>query len=403
MLFLTALAGTLFVGLYLLFRPREAKAAWRPMSIGLPVAGAVAIAIIAYPLRFQFYGPQHFSGLPVWLEDWPYRLPVESWVTLPTMSWFSHPDVVSKLATQTEENSFLGWPLVLAAIAIVLLLWWKRPAVRALGIVGVLFAWASLGNQIVIGNDPQHFHRYSLWSHLSKLPLFDSALPSRLATVVLPVVGLLVAFAVRECMPAITDSTPQPLWKVGTSIAAIATIVAAIVMVLPRPVPVAPREPIPRFFTSGDWKPYVPAGSSVLSATPGDLYGIQNMRWAIAAGLDFSIPGGYFLGPEQQPKNGDPNQHRGQYGPQMRLTEQVLASVGGGVWTMPPADTDYYRGFARCDLRYWHTALIVLVPGVAHYDEALDTVERLLGPGRKVDDVVLWDTRYTWDTQNCPS
>src|SRR4029079_6265130 len=105
------------------------------------------------------------------------------------------------------------------------------------------------------------------------------------------------------------------------------------------------------------------------SATPDDLYGIQNMRWAINADLDFSIPGGYFLGPEAEPKNGDPSQHRGQYGPQMRTTEQVLASVGAGLWTMPAEDDAYYRAFAICDLKFWHTAIIVLVPGVDHYNE----------------------------------
>jgi hypothetical protein len=68
---------------------------------------------------------------------------------------------------------------------------------------------------------------------------------------------------------------------------------------------------------------------------------------------------------------------------------------------MPPDDDAYYRSFAICDLKFWHTAIIVLIPGIDHYNEELNTLERLLGPGRPVDDVLMWDTRYTWQAKGC--
>src|SRR5262245_33116543 len=51
-LFLTAFAGTLFVLMYLAFRPAAARGAVRPVLIGLLTAGALGLVLVAYPLYF---------------------------------------------------------------------------------------------------------------------------------------------------------------------------------------------------------------------------------------------------------------------------------------------------------------------------------------------------------------
>jgi hypothetical protein len=402
-LFLTVLGGALFIAIYAAFRPSVVRAALRPMVIGLATGGTLAVLLLAYPLYFQFYGPQHFSGLPTWLEGWPYRLPLQSYVTLPQLSHWGNPVSNLQLATETEENSFFGWPLVIVALGIIAVLWRRRPAVRALGIIGVLFAWASLGNAVVF-RDPAHAHPgLSLWRHLSTLPLFDSVLPSRLGMVVLPAVGLLVAFAVHDLSPVLKSLDAAAPLKVGGAVLGAAAIVASVVLILPRSVPVAPRPTVPKFFTSGEWRKYVPAGSSVMSASPYEGSSIPYMRWAIAGGLDFSIPGGYFLGPDGKPKNGDPSQQRGQYGPQMRPGEEALGSLGIGTWE-PPQDTSGWTAQMVCDLRYWHTSIVVLDKTAARATQDRAGVDRLIGPGRDVDDVVVWDTRWTWTAPvSCPS
>jgi hypothetical protein len=394
-LFLTALAGSLFAAIYLMFRPAAARGAARPVLIGLLTAGCLGAVLLAYPLYFQFSGPQHFSGLPVWLEDWPYRLPLQSYVTLPELSHWGNPVANLQLATETEENSFLGWPLVAVVLATVAVLWRRRPEVRALGIVGIGFAWASLGNAVVF-RDPRQAHPgLSMWRFISSLPLFDSVLPSRLALVVLPVVGLLVAYAVRECMPIFQDFDVQPMWRIGVTVGALTAVLVSIVAVLPRSVPVAPLPTVPKFFTSGDWKRYVPANSSVMSATPYNENSIPYMRWDLATRLAFSVPGGYFLGPDGKAKNGDPSQHRGQFGPELRDTEKVLGSVGVGSWELPP-DTAPWTTRAICDLRYWHSSVVVMDTRAEHATRVRATVDRLIGTGKQVDDVIVWDVRWTW-------
>ncbi len=168
------------------------RAAINPVLTGLGMAGIVAAVLLAYPLWFQFKGPQHFSGLPDFLRGYPYRLPLNSYVKLPTLSIWGQPDAYD---SGTEQNSFLGWYLLIAVILIIVLLWRRYPSVRALAVVGVFFAWASLGDQVVVTN-PAKTHPYSLWDHLSHMPLFDSVLPSRLAMVTVPVVGALLALGV---------------------------------------------------------------------------------------------------------------------------------------------------------------------------------------------------------------
>src|SRR5262249_39679413 len=140
-------------------------------------------------------------------------------------------------------------------------------------------------------------------------------------------------------------------------------------------------------------------GDSVLSASASDTN--RNMVWDVRSGLDFSVPDGYFLGPDGPKDPAHPDEPRGQIGPQWRQTAELLGSVAGGAG--PPGMTDYLnnlRATAVCDLRYWHTAIIVLDPASVSSAIAADlktTLDELVGGGRQVDDVWLWDVRWTAD------
>ena len=396
-LFLTALAGTMFVLVYIAFRPSAVRDAARPVLIGLTVAGSLSLVLLAYPLWFQFYGPQHFSGLPLFLQD-SYRLPLGSYVRLPQLSRWGDPNANQYYSTQTEENSFFGWILLVVAVGSVIMLWRRHPAVRSLAIISVLFAWGSLGKVVTIGGVGGKQYHLALWSHLNTKPIFDSVLPSRLALPVLVSIGVVLAFAFAAAVDIINEMDQRFPGRLAVAVAGGAAVVTGVITILPIPIPVSQRADIPVFFTSGDWRRYVPAGDSVLSATAYDT--IRNMAWDVRSGLDFSVPNGYFLGPDGVPKDpAHPDQQRGQYGPQWRQTAEVLGSVGSGTWEMTD-NVDHWRALARCDLRFWHTAIIVLDPRSVTSDVAGDlksTVDQLVGPGTQVDDVWLWDVRWMKD------
>jgi hypothetical protein len=386
LLFLTAFAGLLFGLSYAVFRRPEARRAVQPMALGFGVALAVAAPLLAYPMWFQFYGPQHFSGLPDFLRQYPYRLPLDSFVTYPSLSYFGTP---LAYPSGTEQNSFFGWVVIIAIALIVVTLWRRRPAVRALAIVGVFFAWASLGDQVVYA-DPSTPHALSLWDHLSHLPLFDSVLPSRLAMVCVPVVGILFAYAVTDMTSVFRTSYREgESLRIAGSMLGLAGMAVALFTIFPSPVTMAPVGTVPTFFSSGQWRAYVPGGDSVLSATPYDT--ISFMRWDIAAGLDFPVPGGYFLGPA--PLNPGQKTPVGQFGPQWRNTMLVMGSIGANSWQLPDDATPYQAG-VRADLKYWHTAIIVLTSDQPYGTDEKLAIDKLLGfSGHQVGDVWLWDVR----------
>ena len=100
----------MFVLVYAAFRPQIVRTALRPGADRARHRRRSSPAVLlAYPLWFQFKGPQHFSGLPDFLRGYPYRLPLNSCVKLPTLSLWGQPPGTAYAAAGTEQNSFLGW------------------------------------------------------------------------------------------------------------------------------------------------------------------------------------------------------------------------------------------------------------------------------------------------------
>src|SRR5262249_39936074 len=152
----------------------------------------------------------------------------------------------------------LGWALLLAALGSTVLLWRRSVPVRCLAIVVLLFAWASFGNKVVWSTIPGstiQIHLFPLWDLVNHLPIFNSVLPSRLALVVLPAVGLLIALGAAELGHRVAESWTQmrPL-RVSAAALGIVAIIAAIVTIVPRPVESSERPSVPHFFTSDEWK-----------------------------------------------------------------------------------------------------------------------------------------------------
>jgi hypothetical protein len=391
LLFLAALGGGVFALIYAAFRPREARAAIKPMAKGLGVGAVLAGLLLAVPLWYQFNGPGHFDGLPVWMQT-NYRLPVSSFLHTPRLSLWGSEETNSFLATGTEENSFLGVPVLLAALLSAIWLWRRSVAARALVVVALVFAWASFGERVIWGGDllnpnaPQVLP--SIWKFLNHLPIFSSVLPSRLALVAMPAVGLLIAMGVASMARVASDGwRREKPFRVSAAAVAMVAAVFAVLTIVPTPIPADQRGQVPYFFTSGDWKRYVPAGYTVLPADASDTFG--SMRWAVTAKLDFGVPGGYFLGPDPTGK--------GQFGPVFRQTMVLLWDVANGTWHLD-SDQEYWRSVAAEDLAYWKTALIVMPVGARNAPELNDTVTKIVGsPGQQVDDVWIWNTKAIAD------
>jgi hypothetical protein len=390
-LFFTALATGVFLGAWALDpgRRAEARAALPAFLRGLAVSGVAAAALLAYPLWLHFFGPQRFHGTGfdpvIHAED------IAAYAAFPQRSLAGVAGLDTSLAPNpTEENSFFGLPLLVLAIACFVLLWrhadpGRRPTLRALAVTAAVFTVLSWGPRVkIFGHDTDVPLPYALLGHL---PVFNAALASRLALVVAPVVGIVLAFAV-DCLAAAAPRRRRLTvgWSAGFAV--------ALLPLLPVPLLTAGREPVPAFITSGAWREYVSTGG-VLTPVPLTVdVAPDGQRWQAHALAhrqgEFAIPSGFFLGP------GGPD-GRGRIGPVPRTLDPLLmqAAQTGRV----PTITDATRRAVRDDLRYWRVEVVVLADRVhgpkfpIHEDALLRTTTDLLGPPERVDDVWLWRIR----------
>jgi hypothetical protein len=381
-LFFNGLAVGVFLLVYLLLQP-GVRTRLRPFLAGCVIALAVAGVLLAYPLYRQFLGPRHYHGLP--FPPSLIYVDLASYLSFPTNSVAGDAVTAGRLAhTTAEETSFLGWPLVL--VLLVLGIWlWRRGSVlaRVSALTGLIFAGLSLGFTIVFNG--QNAHIPGPFRLIGYLPLFDLVVSARLALVVVPFVGILLALGYDQlARSAPADAGAQHRGRVP-KVVLITAIVLALAPIVPLPLPTVTVPPTPHFIASGTWKQYVPPNRSLVTVPTTSSFALDGMRWSTSQNLEFAIPRGYFLGP------GETRQSPPLYGAVPTWTSIVLDEVSttGQVWPKQPGDDALFRA----DLRLWHAAVLVLSPTQAHAASLRQTVEQFLGPAQEVDDVWLWDVR----------
>ncbi|WP_323373471.1 hypothetical protein [Plantactinospora alkalitolerans] len=375
MLLLTALACAAIVLLYAVFRWSQVRArAWNFVR-GLGVGAALALLLAGYPIWYQFNGPQSYRGLQGgvfhnWGED------LRAFVTYSRDTIAGSPEVERTIG-MTEQNTWLGWPLVGLAVLVAVLLWRTSVTARIASLLAVGFALASLGRQVRI--DGRVTEIEGPWHLLPEdLPLVEMMMPTRLSLVTVAAVGILIALAWNEV--ARTRTAPGgPRLR----ILAYAAIALALLPIFPRPLPAQHIDLPPHFITSGAWRPYVPPGRTLVPVPiPSNVHGLSTLRWSALTEQAFPIPAGYFIGPNAEGS--------GVFGAPSRPTSMLIyGTMDRGA---APAVTEENRRQAIEDLRFWKASVVVL--GDHPATPALHVLlAGLLGPGQRVDDVWLWDVR----------
>ncbi|MDI1465545.1 DUF2079 domain-containing protein [Catellatospora sp. KI3] len=427
-LFFTALALGVFTLVWALSRRAETRTLLRPALTGLGTAALVAGALLAYPLWLHFLGPQGYHGTG--FDPKVHNEDLAAYAAWPERSIAGALGLNAKLAANpTEENSFFGAPLLLLVIVGLVLLWRRadrahRATLRGLAVVAGVFTVLSLGPELrwlgrLTGTPMPE-------ALVGGLPVFNAALPSRLALIVAPVFGLLLAWlgttlTRHRAHPATAEPTARPADSgpaadtessadtaatrsatpgrplPGPRWAWLAAFAVALVPLFPTQLSARDRAPVPHFFADGTWRQYVADGGTVVPVPITNDLLPDGQRWQAAALADaagagegvFRLPAGFFLGP------GGPN-GTGRIGPIPRPTQTLLEEVAK-TGTVPPIG-EAERAALREDLRYWHGSIVVLADDVhgAHwptYQPALlQTMTALLGAPERVDDVWLWRT-----------
>ncbi|WP_326555561.1 DUF2079 domain-containing protein [Micromonospora sp. NBC_01813] len=384
-LFFTALACGVFLGVWALDRSRRAEVrdALPRLLRGLAVTAAVATTLLAYPLWLHFFGPQVFHG-----TGFDARVHSEDFLAygaFPERSLAGVAGLGTGLApNETEENSFFGVPLLVLTLACLVLLWraaspGRRATLRALAVTGAVFTVLSWGPRLkfdgTITDIPLPY------APLAGAPIFNAALPARLAMVVTPIIGILLALAVDQLL---RNAAPRRMLWAGAFAVALLPLIPVSLLTIE-------REPIPTFITSGAWRQHVSQGG-VLAPVPFTLDVLPDgQRWQAHTFAhrqgEFAIPSGFFLGP------GGPD-GRGRIGPVPRATDGLLHEVARTGVVPPIDDTD--RAAARADLNHWGAEAVVLADQVhgakfpVDAEALLTATTELLGPPQRVVDVWLW-------------
>lgn len=387
-LLLAVMGMLLFTVAYALARPDVAKAAYKPLLKGLGVGVAVALPIVAFPLYWQFFGPQSYHSVlhgegagnsPLALLSFAERSLAGDRATADALSM-----------NPTEQNAFYGWPLAAVAFAIVVRLR-HRPVVRALAATVLVAAILSLGTEFRI--PLTDIVLPGPWRLLAHQPLFESVIESRVAMICAPALGMLIALALEPLLsrrpraavtsPAPSSSLSFPITR-PVRLVGLGAVACALLPIVPLPLETVDRAPVPKLISGGGWQRYVDvrAGESLVPVPLPDPGNADALHWQTAAGMDFPLPGGYFNGPYGEDRTGI-------YGAVPRNTSDLLRDVrySGRVPQLSPE----WQQQAREDFAYWNAGALVL--GDQPNDAALyETVEQLVGrPGTRVGGAWVWD------------
>ncbi|CAM3243334.1 Glycosyltransferase [Prescottella defluvii] len=370
-LLIYSIAFVIFGIVYGASRPAAAIAAARRGFKGLCVGGAVALAIVAIPLWWQFLGPQSYRSI----EHGPVGNDLNAFTHFPTQSLAGDPESAAGLSMNaTEENAFFGWPLLLlTAMSAVWL--WRLPMARAAAATAAVMAVLSMGIELTVGHTETGITLP--WSWFAKLPLLESVLESRFAMGCIPAIAILLALGTDRAIAA--GRTGQR----STTLLWLGWLIVALLPLAPGPLDIAKRTPTPAFFADGTWRSYVSDGSVVTVPLPRPE-DARALKWQVGQRFGYPIAGGYFVGPAGP-------DDKGKYGPDDRPTAMLLGNTQR-TGQVPVVD-DTTRATARDDLKFWNADVVVLPPGKNQH-ALLTTVNQLLGiDGRRVDDVWVWDVR----------
>ncbi len=271
-LLLAAMGMLLFAVAYAVARRDMAKESWRPLLKGLGLAAALALPLVAFPLYWQFFGPQSYQS--VLHGDHAGNSPLALLSFAERSLLAGDEESANALSLNpTEQNAFYGWPLTALAFVIVVRLR-ERALVKALACTAVGAALLSLGPRIRIPLTDTVVP--GPWALLSDKPLFESVIEGRVAMICAPVLGMLVALAIDALV-----RTPGT----GTRFAGLMAVAAALIPIVPAPLKSVERPEVPAFVADGTWKSYVGEGETLVPVPLPDPGHAEALHWQTEAGL----------------------------------------------------------------------------------------------------------------------
>ena len=335
----------------------RARAPYAARALG--AAALVGCVLGAYPLARQTFGPQHVFAResPVQVRG-TYVLDVlELVVPSPRqeLTFGAADRVAAKFKGQSEIGGYVGLPLLVLALVVVVL-YRRDRLVQFVAAVAAIVVLLALGPRPNVAG-----HSLPLplpWVVPQRLPLLQSILPARLALLLFLLLAILVALFVdrtRLRTPAV--------------VAILAVAFAPLLPSLPFP---SSASASPPFFTHGA-RPFTP-GSVALVVPIASVSGgtTRPMLWQAKSGLRFRMPEGVVIAPSTA-------------SPELELVHDRLTALGRG--ERAPA----LPSGTRCTLARRGIDWVVVGPMSAGRATTIAYLERVFGraPAR-ADGVAYW-------------
>ncbi|HET9517204.1 MAG TPA: hypothetical protein VFO77_05725, partial [Actinoplanes sp.] len=381
-LFMTAVGLGIFCTVLAVARRRTHPGEITSFLRGLAVVASVSLVLLAYPLWVQFFGPQAYHGLPEFVRG--FGADLGSFTAYARRSVAGDTETAMRLTQNpSEENAFFGWGLLILFVGLVC--WMRRSvAVLALAFIGVLFAAMSLGPTVRLNGDDTGVA--GIWALLHSVPVLNSAVPTRWAMAIAPVIGIVLALG---CQKAYDLARSQPTARRPVVIAMIVAVAMALVPLAPTPLLTEPMDRVPGFVTSGAWRAYVDDQHTVVTLPLPDSNYPDPLRWSAYTGHEMRIAGAYALLPNSDPL--DPTDRTALFSPPWRPTAGMMTSIRNG--SPPPKVTDPRRDMTLADLRFWRAGVIVLAPQDRDVQLRRAMTDILRRDPVRVDGAWVWDVR----------
>ena len=283
----TGVAVAVMVAVAMASRPRAIVGRMRDTATGLAAGVGVAAAVAGYPLLVQFFGPlrQQSSPFP---PDF-YKSDLASFVQ-PSSFMLLHTAGSAAFAGASQGGlpeylAYLGWPM-LVVLVLVTVRFWRLLPVRAAAVTFAVLAVFSLGGTLLAGGH-EHEAIKLPWYWLQTLPVTGSVIPDRFS---------IIADGAAAAALAFGFDAARSKWP-GARMGIAGLAAAAVIPILPAPLPTAPASQVPAGWTAAFSALRLPASAHALVVPiPVSSY-TEPLRWAADTGQPASMVGGYFMGP----------------------------------------------------------------------------------------------------------